>query len=290
MQYSVSIYSYGTYRAEDKLGLEGIIRKTKELGFDGIDFTGYSPDTENVMGIAQRARELCGELGLAINNVCFAADFLNGSNGVLKDEIERVKKCVDIAEAFGVKLMRHDPGHAYPVSVKTGRSFDCAIPRLAEGCREVTKYAEQKGIETCIENHGQFAQDAERVEKLINEVDSPNFGALVDIGNFMCADQDPAKAVGILAPYAKYAHAKDFYFKEGYLDNPGEGWFMSRAGNYLKGAIIGHGAVPVRQCINILKKAGYDKGFSIEFEGKEDNIEGIRIGLANLRRFCEDKI
>lgn len=290
MQYSVSIYSFGKYKNENSLGLEGVIRKTKEMGFDGIDFTGYSPDTPDVEKTALRARELCAELGLKINNVCFAADFLTGSGGNLKDEIERVKKCVDMAEKFGVKLMRHDPSYGYPSSVKIGRSFDYVLPRLAEGCREVTKYAEQKGIETCVENHGQFSQDAQRVEKLINAVDNPNFGVLIDIGNFMCADQNPAEAVGLLAPYAKYAHAKDFYFKPGNLDNPGEGWFTTRAGNYLKGAIIGHGVVPVRQCINILKKTGYDRGFSIEFEGMEDNLEGIRIGLNNLRRFAEDKI
>lgn len=58
----------------------------------------------------------------------------------------------------------------------------------------MTEYAEQKGVKTCIENHGFFAQDAERVEKLINAVGHPNFGALVDIGNFACADEDSARS------------------------------------------------------------------------------------------------
>ena len=31
-----------------------------------------------------------------------------------------------------------------------------------------------------VENHGYFAQDSDRVEKLINAVDHPNFGLLLD--------------------------------------------------------------------------------------------------------------
>jgi hypothetical protein len=43
-----------------------------------------------------------------------------------------------------------------------------------------------------VENHGFFCQDSERVEKLITQVGKENFGALVDIGNFLCVDESPA--------------------------------------------------------------------------------------------------
>ena len=213
---------------------------------------------------------------------CVGADFLNRDTDA---EIERVKGMVDVAEAFGTKLMRHDATPGYPNTIKTGRSFDTVLPTLARAYREVTEYAEKKGIRTCIENHGFFAQDPERVEKLINAVGHPNFGALVDIGNFACTDADHNYAVGLMAPYAFHVHAKDFHKRSGSLDNPGEGWFMSRGGNYLRGAIIGQGDVPVRQCINTLKRAGYGGVLSIEFEGMEDPLKGIRIGVDNLRRF-----
>ena len=87
------------------------------------------------------------------------------------------------------------------------------------------------------------------------------------------------------APYAIHAHAKDFHIKSGNGENPGAGFFQSRGCNYLRGAIIGHGDVPVRQCINALKRAGYDGYLMVEFEGMEDPIKGISVGLDNLRRF-----
>ena len=108
------------------------------------------------------------------------------------------------------------------------------------------------------------------------------------MGNFLCADADPAKAVSTVAPYAVFAHAKDFYVKAGNTDNPGTGYMTTRGGNYIKGTIIGHGDVPVKQCLKILKRAGYDGFVSLEFEGMEENIEALTIGLANLRRFISE--
>jgi hypothetical protein len=99
-----------------------------------------------------------------------------------------------------------------------------------------------------VENHGFFAQDSARVEKLLNAVNHPNFGWLVDMGNFVCADEEPYKAVGIAAPYAFHVHAKDFHIKSGMLPNPGQGWFRSRGGK--GGAVFQAAAQFSQRCEN----------------------------------------
>ena len=66
-----------------------------------------------------------------------------------------------------------------------------------------------------VENHGFFCQDSDRVELLVNKVAHKNFGLLVDMGNFLCVDEDPAVAVGRCAPYAFNVHVKDFIKKSG---------------------------------------------------------------------------
>ena len=91
-----------------------------------------------------------------------------------------------------------------------------------------------------------------------------------------------------MAPYAFHAHAKDFHIRHRELPDPGKGFFQSRAGTYLRGAIIGHGDVPVKACLAALKKTGYDKTISVEFEGMEDPLTGIAIGAENLRRYWEE--
>ena len=170
-----------------------------------------------------------------------------------------------------------------PLALTAGLSRLC--PPSLRAARRVTEYAAEKGISTMVENHGFFAQDSDRVEKLVTGVANPNFGLLVDMGNFACADDPSDKAVGRVAKYAKHVHAKDFHIKSGSEPDPGRGFFRSRAGNYLRGAVIGHGNIPVAQCIGILKRAGYDKYVSIEFEGIEQTLTGIEIGLENLKRF-----
>ncbi len=281
MKISVTSYSYGQYINEDKLGLMGIIDNAAEMGFAGIEFSEGSWSNNLDPAVAEKIKERCAERGLEVVSYCVGANFLAAD---LDAEIERVKKQVDFAAAMGTKNMRHDVGYGFS-GRKYSIGYDDALPYLAKGALEVTKYAEQKGVGTMTENHGYFSQDAARVEKLINTVAHPNFGALVDIGNFMCADEDPVKSVGIMAPYAKHVHAKDFHWKSGMEQNPGEGWFQTRAMNYIRGAIIGQGEAKVYQSIKILKKAGYDGYITVEFEGMEDNLKGIRIGKDNLARF-----
>lgn len=288
MKLGVSLYSFHGYTDPSSLGVKGCIDKVKELGGEGVDIVeGPAFETqEEYLAYAKDIGDYLKQVGIEACCFCVGSDFINGSDGDLQKEIERVKGRVDIAAAYGCKFMRHDATPGFVLAKRNyGKGFDDALPRLVEGYRAVTEYAQTNGIKTCIENHGFFAQDANRVEKLINAVAHPNFGALVDIGNFSCADEYNPASVGIMAPYAIHAHAKDFHIKSGNGENPGAGFFQSRGCNYLRGAIIGHGDVPVRQCINALKRAGYDGYLMVEFEGMEDPIQGISVGLDNLRRF-----
>ncbi|HOM82012.1 MAG TPA: sugar phosphate isomerase/epimerase family protein [Armatimonadota bacterium] len=288
MKIGVSSYSYSRLVRTGAMKQIEVIAAAKEAGFDVIEFSTIAvPEGKTLPGFAEELRKEADRVGLPIANYTIAADFLNGSDGNLEAEIARVKAEVDVAEILGVPGMRHDATRGFAADYTGPKSFDAAVSRLAEGCRAVTEYAASKGIKTMVENHGFFCQDSDRVEKLVTAVAHPNFGVLIDIGNFACADEDSQIAVGRLAPYAFHAHAKDFHIRPGYLPAPGEGWFMSRAGNYLRGAIIGHGDIPLLGCIRALKRAGFDGVLSIEFEGMEDVLTGIRIGRDNLVRLVE---
>lgn len=285
MKLSVSTYSFHAYAKRGARAIFDAIDYAKAVGFDGIDFTDAGLPYEEYLPYASRVGEYCREKGISPACFCTAADFLKGD---LDAEIARVKQQVDKAAAYGVSVMRHDVA-GFMSNFRGIGSYENALARLSRGAREVTLYAEQKGIRTCTENHGFYSQDSTRIEALISAVNHPNFGALVDIGNFLCADEAPAEAVGRLAQYAFHAHAKDFYFRDGALEDPGAGWICTRAGNHLKGAIIGHGVVPVRQCIETLKRHGFDGYIGLEFEGAEDPLVGIRMGFENLKRFTAEE-
>ena len=289
MKFSVSTYSFHKYIQEGILNQFTCIAKVKEMGFDAIEFTDLTPP-EGVSEIefAHQLRAECDRLNLPVANHTVAADLLNNTDGG-KAEVERLKKKIDIAEILGAPGLRHDAAWGFKGdNLRNSRGVKNVVGQLADCCREITEYAASKGIHTMVENHGQFLQDADRVELLINTVNHPNFGWLCDMGNFLCADESPVLAYGKAAPYAFHAHAKDFILKSGSESDPGEAFFQTRAGNYLRGTIIGHGVVPVKQCMQILKNNDYKGYISIEFEGIEDNLMALRIGLDNLHRYAKE--
>ena len=286
MKISVSSYSFSQLLNSGEYTQLTLVELAKQMGFDAIEFTDLCPPE----GITEEeyAKQIKAEserVGLPVSSYTVGADFINAQN--IEDEIARICRKVDTASILGVNVMRHDATSGFKGNEAKYKGFDQALPLLIKGCKAVTDYAKRYGIETCVENHGFFSQESLRVEKLVNGIADENFGLLIDIGNFACADDPSPVAVGRLAPYAKYVHAKDFHIKSGNAVNPGRGFFRSRGGNYLRGAIIGHGDIPVMQCLSILKNSGYDGYVSIEFEGMENAVDGISTGLENLRNMLK---
>lgn len=282
MKIAASSYSFAQLIRKGEMTQFETIAKAKEMGFDAIEFVEPEQFADGKLEeYCESLRKEAEKQKIAVSNFTFGADFINGSDGDTKAEIARVKRMIDAAEIAGAKSVRHDVLY----SLERCRAFGFALPILAEACREVSAYAAEKGIRTMVENHGFICQDSLRVEQLFHAVNHPNFGLLVDMGNFLCADENPAEAVSRVAPYAFYAHAKDFIVKSALDANPGRGFFQSRAGNYLRGTIVGQGNVPVRQCVRILKKASYDGFIAIEFEGMENALDALEIGLENLRSY-----
>ena len=286
MKTCVSSYSFNKLLKSGEYTQLTLIKEVKSMGFDAIEFTNLDPpEGVSMIDFAQMIRSESDNRKLPVADYTIGAELLNCAN--LDDEVARLCEQVDIAVILGAKGMRHDATGGYKGVEKSYKSFDQALRALIEGCRRVTEYAGEKGIKTMVENHGFFCQESERIEKLVTGVGKENFGVLLDMGNFLCADEAPELATGRLAPFVKHVHCKDFHVKSGQGVNPGGGFFTSRAGNFLRGAIVGHGDVPVLQCLSILNKNGYDGYVSIEFEGIEENMMAIETGLNNLERFIE---
>ena len=286
MKISVSSYSFQQYVAAGKLAHRDIIRRAHEMGFEAVEFIDLPASSyEEQVGYARFLRSEADKYGMTINAYTIGANLYQGSPEADEKEVARVMRQIDVAKELGASLVRHDVCGKEKVEEKTV-SFGKMLPTLATNARKIAAYAEELGIRTCSENHGFVAQDSDRVEALYNAVDHDNYGLLVDMGNFACADEDSARAVSRLAPYAIHAHAKDFYIRPfGSPEIEGEKSFLSRGCRRLVGCAVGDGDIPVAQCVAILKKAGYDGWLSIEFEGNGDCVEEIAKGLANLKSY-----
>ncbi|GIO59459.1 sugar phosphate isomerase/epimerase family protein [Paenibacillus cineris] len=284
MKIGVSTYSLYRPIQSGEITVLGAIEKIAEMGGEHVEIVpiGYilTGNPELVDQIVAKAKEV----GIDVSNYAIGANFAVDTEEAYRKEIERVKGEVDIAARLGVKLMRHDVASRQDTSIK---QFNQEVGRLAEACREIADYAAQYGITTSVENHGYYIQASDRVQTLVQAVDRPNFRTTLDVGNFMCADEDPVAAVKNNIPYASMVHIKDFYLRPAAL-NPGDGWFRTASGNFLRGAIAGHGDINLRESIRIIKESGFDGYFSIEFEGMEDSFQGTKIGLENVKRFWNE--
>lgn len=279
MKISVSAYSFYQYINAGKLTHMDTVKQAHDMGFEAIEFLDMpAPTYEGQVAFAHQLREEAEKYGMTINAYTIGANLYQDTPEACAAEVARLKGQVDIAAILGCSVMRHDACYA---TGKTGnsRSFGLMLPTIAKNAREITEYAADKGVITCVENHGYVAQDSYRVEQLFNAVAHDNFGLLVDVGNFVCADEDNLAAVSRVAPYAVHVHAKDMY--KSTVPQPHFG--QTRGCNYFKGAIVGEGDMNVEKCLQILKRAGYDGYCSIEFEGTEDCIEAIAKGYENLK-------
>ncbi|MDR1444201.1 MAG: sugar phosphate isomerase/epimerase [Treponema sp.] len=283
MKIGVSSYCFERLFREGAFTLFDAIAYAKKTGCDAIEFTEFR-QTEGLPleDFARKIRDACDTAGLSIANYAVGSDFLYGSGGNIKQETARVKSAVDIAGILGAPGMRHDSSWGFKDTAK-GRNYRDAIRLMAPAIREVSEYAAAAGILTMCENHGYFMQDSRRMEELVLAVDHPNFGLLVDIGNFMCADESSLLALPAVMPYAFHVHAKDFLWKSGREPKPDSAWFPSRGGNHLRGTILGHGEASAAQCIEYIKAAGYDRTISLEFEGPEEPLEAVRRGWEFLK-------
>lgn len=284
MKIAVSSYSFTQAINDGRMTMLDVIPKAQALGFDGIEIVRMNQTDEEMRALAVELRKQSEALDFPIVAYMVGNDFLQES---LDDCVARLTRELEIARALGAPAMRHDATGGVTADGKQ-LTFEEALPIIAEGYRRVTEVAASMGVRTMIENHGYFAQDALRVKKLVETVNHPNFGWLCDMGNFMCADEVSVESVKVAAPMAVHAHAKDFHYKVKGEYVPKQGWFPTRGGNHLRGAIIGHGAVNVPACLKILREAGYDGWLSTEFEGIEDCLFALQADIANLREMLAE--
>lgn len=239
--------------------------------------------------LADAVREKAKEVGIALSNYSMPANFVQDTEQLFEEEVTRVKLHVDLVHRLGMNHMRHDvTAFTIPPEKMTIQWFEENLHLMVKGSQLIADYAAQYGITTTIENHGFSVQSSDRVQRVLHAVNRPNFKTTLDIGNFMCVDENSIIGVKKNLPYASLIHFKDFYFRP-YDQHPGDGdWFLTSNGNYLRGAIVGQGDIEIRKIVKLIKESGYDGYMTIEFEGMEECKSASRIAMDNLRRFWHE--
>ncbi|MHC4711747.1 MAG: sugar phosphate isomerase/epimerase family protein [Planctomycetota bacterium] len=278
--YSISCYCFNRLLTDRDISLKAMLKVCRSVGFSSIEMLDLYWDKERERRTQAESLALqAAAEGMGISCYTVHNDLGVFDDGEWRALVDRILDDVALAECLGAPAMRVEATIG-PREGEGEHKFEEYLERVAKGLKEVTRRAAESGISVALENHGRYMGTWQRVKAVIDAVAEDNFGACLDMANFMVVDQDPVEAVTQLAGNAFHVHVKDMHF---FPENPGPPAFKTNAGNYLIGAVFGEGAVDVARCLDIIVKAGYRGAFSLEFEGRENVFWAVRRALVNVK-------
>ena len=235
-------------------------------------------DQETARQIAAEAREK----GLEIT--CFSAGVdLAAQDGV--DRVSQLKKWTDCAAAAGSPYLHHTLALSLTPSYGPV-TFRDIKERVTPAAREVFDYAADKGVLCLYEDQGLYCNGSIRFGDFLSQLNRPA-GVCLDVGNCMFVDEMPEQFAGVFLPLVKHVHLKDYLIRPAYMPHPGEGCYVTAAGNYLIEMPMGHGSVNFETVFTMLLRQGYDGWYSTEYMGAGD-VPEVELSVRNVRRYYEN--
>jgi sugar phosphate isomerase/epimerase len=227
--------------------------------------------------LVHEAAKHAEDVGVPIVNYLVSGDLRTAED----KEIDRLRRQLDVAHRFGARIFRHDVA-PWAWREQDPGEFESTFERVVEGCRAVADHAAELGIVSTIENHGFFMNGSDRLARLVQAVDRPNFRVTLDLGNGLCVGEVPGRTAADLIGIAASVGVKDFHIRR----SGGDGWLKTLAGDYLLGTIAGHGDMDLAGLLAVVGTRP-ELPVSLEFEGLEATPAAIERGLANVLRLAE---
>jgi len=270
---ALSTYSYWHFR-EPKMPVETVITRASELGVSGVDILHRQMDDESPAYLHHLKRHALLN-GMDLISLSIHQSFVSPDADTRRKNVEHTRHCIELAAKMGIPSIRLNSGRWGTVS-----SFDQLMalegkePPLP-GYTETDAFgwcidcieqclpaAEWHGVVLALENHWGLTRTPEGVLQIVNSINSPWLGVLMDTGNFL---KEPYEDLRMLAPYAVLVHAKTYY--------GGGEWYTLD--------------LDYDRIAEILAEANYSGYVSLEFEGKENPETGIPKSIALLRAAFE---
>ncbi len=198
-----------------ELSLEKRLEITKKSGLKILEMGIENADTDVKLGDSvDEIKGLYAKYGIELVCAATGNDFTNGN----KDDVEKIKKVIDMCAELGVKYLRIFAGFS-PVEEVVGERWDVMIEALTE----VGNYSKGTGVTLAVETHGGVNGFDDGVEHFYSTSTKPEAlkKMMDEIPENVFFNYDPANlyAVGIKNPdeiyqtikdRVAYAHFKDF--------------------------------------------------------------------------------
>jgi len=194
-----------SYRAGKWKNLEmpKIIRE--QLSIDALEYVNQFFEVPT-MGYLRKLKRACEQNGVTSVEIMVDDEDPMAS----PDRKERMdaavahRKWLDAAHYLGCQFIRCNM-RGGPQDWKQDKD---QVKRAAESFSDLLNYAKGSGLRIVIENHGGSSSDPDVLASLMKAVNNPNFGILVDIGNWNKGD-DHYEAIRKVLPWARGISVKD---------------------------------------------------------------------------------
>jgi sugar phosphate isomerase/epimerase len=266
---AISSYSFHRLVKSGEVRLEDTPRLARECGADAIEIaTGGTLGPALDEAMAARLADAADAADVAIVGFALAADLLDEAGGTDEAAVQEVIAQVRAAASIGVDRVRHDAAWRGANDDCSDEAWDAALWPLTKACRTIATAGAASGVRTSIENHGLFLAAAWRVQQLLEQVQHPNFGVTLDLGNLLWAPQDIVESTRSLAPHAVTVHVKDF--KSGSSDPAA--WPTYPGGPKVLPVALGAGDLPLPAQIDAILDADVSPLWVAEFEGPHGDV------------------
>jgi len=160
---------------------------TAATGFEGVDITGYYlkgypavPDDEYLF----KVKRMAFDLGIEISGTGVRNDFTIADKNKRTQEVELVKKWIDVAAKLDAPVIRIFAGN----QKNEGISRETVTNWMLEDIRSCVEYGKEHGVVIGLQNHNDFIQTADQLNSIIGSIHSEWLGIILDTGSYRIHD------------------------------------------------------------------------------------------------------
>lgn len=277
-----------------------VIDNGSRYGYDGVEVRLIAGEVDLLKVpefAADQLEKRRGELRERTFRVCGLASSVRFDYPEAEARREQVrigKAYIDLCVELGASFIRVF-GDVLP-SEPTVRQQ--VMTNIAAGLQELGEYAEPRKIDVLIETHGDFS-DSRLMRQLLSMVKSSAVGTVWDTHHpWRFCGETIEEALERLKPWVRHTHWKDSVTRLQREHSTEENVADEKARNLMSGhrpgdyVLFGGGEFPAAECLRVLRAAGYDGWYTLEWEKAwHPEIEDPEVALplfpGKLRQFAE---